>query len=275
MLVLSHREDNNAFASPPPAATAAAAASLGASGAGGAGEAEGECDAVLPLSPGPLTDPSRLRVVNGSEPTHAAVASLPSLSGTYTAFLRLYKLNHAGGEGAISLPPQRPEEDAVHPSREREPPAVLLQSHLLSSQSVEMATPPTTKTKPGYFFKREGERLELVVMAAGHPAPEFTWFKNGFPLQREAGERPHLLVLDKLSKVRSSLSLSSLSSSLTFSLLTLSSLFLTSTDRRRHLHVQAGQSGWGGAGWGVHRLTRGRGWRERGERRGTQVVECV
>jgi hypothetical protein len=210
MLVLSHREDNHAFA-PPPAAAAAAA---------GDGGAEGGCDDVLPLSPGPLTDSSRLRVVNGSEPVHAAVASLPSLSGTYTAFLRLYKLNHAGGEGAISLPPQRPGEDAVNPSRESEPPAVLLQSHLLSSQNVEMATPPTTKTKPGYFFKREGERLELVVMAAGHPAPEFTWFKNGFPLQREAGERPHVLVLDKLSKVRPYFTFSSplLFSPLTFHL---------------------------------------------------------
>ena len=142
--------------------------------------------------------PPPLATWNG---TQAALASLFSLSGTYTSFLRLYKMNHAGGEGAISLPatPDAPSQKATRA------PITLLQSYRLSSQSVQVAAPPRPKTRVGaYYPKKLGERLELIVSASGNPTPEFTWYKNGFLLQRQMDEKdkPHILVLDKLTNVR-------------------------------------------------------------------------
>ena len=145
--------------------------------------------------------------------TEAALRQLPSMSGTYVAFLRRYKIRHAGGEGAISIPTAAhssgsastsDKHTGAHSDQGR---FSLLQSIRLSSQPVEMVVPPRTKTKPGYFFKKAGDRLDLVVSATGNPLPEYTWYKNGFSLQRskEERERPHLLVIDRLSKVTTQL----------------------------------------------------------------------
>jgi len=129
---------------------------------------------------------------------HSAFAFLPSLSGTYTAFLRLYKMHHAGGVGAISLPTA-----ADTQSTSQKSPITLLQSIRLSSQAVEIASPPRPKTRVGaYYPKKLGERLELIVSASGYPAPDYAWFKNGFLLQRNKDDKPHMLVLDKLANVR-------------------------------------------------------------------------
>ena len=167
-------------------------------------------DASSPAAVGATASaaPPPLAAWNGTE---AALRQLPSLSGTYVAFLRLYKIRHAGGEGSISIPTaaqsgssgSSDKQAGAHTDQAR---FSLLQSIRLSSQPVEMVVPPRTKTKPGYFFKKAGDRLDLVVSASGNPLPEYTWFKNGFLLQRskEERERPHLLVIDRLSKVQNS-----------------------------------------------------------------------
>lgn len=83
--------------------------------------------------------------------------SLPYLTGTYTCYRRLYRLYHAGGEGAITMDNAGQNSEIGSGNS-----ATLLQSIQAADWSVIITAPPLSKTKPGYFIKRLGDRFVFL-----------------------------------------------------------------------------------------------------------------